>query len=428
MTDTHPRLGGVIRRLTLAQAATTAFAFITGPLLARALGPEGRGLLAAIVVPLTLAPWLVSFGLGTYAAKETARGRPIGEIVGTVGAVLCAIGAATALAGIPIANVLAGGRSIVATYLRIGFFLMPAILFSGLLVSVANGLQRWRALIVAQVAQPVIVLVGVIALFVSDRLTVESAAILTLASSVAPILPVAHILREARRPRFDPSVAWEGILFGVRAWVGGLGSIANARLDQLLMIRLVSERTLGLYVVATNTVGFSSILTGASASAIFPRVAAGDRALAPRSVRTILLVVGALGVVAAALAVPLLRLLYGSGFTDAAPMVWVLLAANLPLAGATMLGTVLTSSGRPNASAVSEMAALAITVPGLVVLLPLLGGIGAAAVSLIAYSVSFAILLVAASRYFQTPLRLFLLATRSDVRWLGDALRPVRER
>jgi O-antigen/teichoic acid export membrane protein len=109
-------------------------------------------------------------------------------------------------------------------------------------------------------------------------------------------------------------------------------------------------------------------------------------------------------------------------------MVWVLLVANLPLAGATMLSTVLTSSGRPNASAVSEMAALAITVPGLVVLLPLLGGIGAAVVSLIAYSVSFVILLVAASRYFQTPFRPFLLATRSDVRWLGDSLRPTRER
>jgi O-antigen/teichoic acid export membrane protein len=291
MTDTQPRLGGVIRRLTLAQAVTAAFAFITGPLQARALGPEGRGLLAAIVVPLTLAPWLVSFGLGTYAAKETARGRPIGEIVGTVGAVLCAIGAAMALAGIPIANVLAGGRSIVSTYLRIGFFLLPLILFSGLLVSVANGLQRWRALIAAQLAQPVIVLVGVIALFASDRLTVKSAAILTLASSISPILPVAHILRGAGRLRFDPGVARESILFGVRAWVGGLGSIANARLDQLLMIRLVSERTLGLYVVATNTVGFSAILTGASASAIFPRVAAGDRALAARSVRTILLVV-----------------------------------------------------------------------------------------------------------------------------------------
>lgn len=428
MTPSRPGLGGVIRRLTLAQAATTAFAFITGPLQARALGPEGRGLLAAIVVPLTLAPWLVSFGLGTYAAKEAARGRPIREIVGTVGAVLCAIGAAMALAGIPIANVLAGGRSIVSMYLRIGFFLLPVILFSGLLVSVANGLQRWRALIAAQLAQPVVILVGVIVLFASDRLTVKSAAILTLASSVSPILPVAHILRGAGHPHFDPRVARESILFGIRAWVGGLGSIANARLDQLLMIRLVSERTLGLYVVATNTVGFSSILTGASASAIFPRVAAGERGLATRSVRTILLVVGALGVLAAALAVPLLRVLYGSRFTDAAPIVWVLLAANLPLAGATMLGTVLTGSGRPNASAVSEMGALAITIPGLVVLLPVLGGIGAAVVSLIAYSVSFAILLIAASRYFQTPLRTFLLATSSDIRWLGESLRPARKR
>lgn len=428
MTPRRPGLGSVIRRLTLAQAATTAFAFITGPLQARALGPEGRGLLAAIVVPLTLAPWLVSFGLGTYAAKEAARGRPIREIVGTVGAVLCAVGAAMALAGIPIANVLAGGRSIVSTYLRIGFFLLPVILFSGLLVSVANGLQRWRALIAAQLAQPVVILVGVIVLFAGDRLTVKSAAILTLASSVSPILPVAHILRGVGRPRFDRRVARESILFGIRAWVGGLGSIANARLDQLLMIRLVSERTLGLYVVATNTVGFSSILTGASASAIFPRVAAGERGLATRSVRTILLVVGALGVLAAALVVPLLRGLYGSRFTDAAPMVWVLLAANLPLAGATILGTVLTSSGRPNASAISEMAALAITIPGLIVLLPVLGGIGAAVVSLIAYSVSFTILLIAASRYFQTPLRTFLLATSSDIRWLGASLRSARER
>lgn len=57
----------------------------SGPLLARALVPEGRGDLAAILLPITLAPVLFGLGLGTFVTRETARGRPLSVLLGSVG-------------------------------------------------------------------------------------------------------------------------------------------------------------------------------------------------------------------------------------------------------------------------------------------------------------------------------------------------------
>src|SRR3954453_22876627 len=50
-----------------------ATALITGPILARALGPEGRGVFAAVTTPLLLASVLGTFGLQDALTQFLAR-------------------------------------------------------------------------------------------------------------------------------------------------------------------------------------------------------------------------------------------------------------------------------------------------------------------------------------------------------------------
>src|SRR4051794_21247295 len=89
----RPRsLASVVVRLASANFSIFAVSLITAPLQARALGPAGRGELAAIIVPAGLLPTVASFGLGTYATLAVARGRKLGQVVGTVGALLILLG------------------------------------------------------------------------------------------------------------------------------------------------------------------------------------------------------------------------------------------------------------------------------------------------------------------------------------------------
>jgi hypothetical protein len=59
---------------------------------------------------------------------------------------------------------------------------------------------------------------------------------------------------------------------------------------------------------------------------------------------------------------------------------------------------------------------------GLAVLLRPLGGLGAAIVSLAAYSASFAFQLIMARRRIDAPLSAYLLPSRVDLRWARNLL------
>jgi O-antigen/teichoic acid export membrane protein len=106
-----PRLSSIVARLSIANVVITVLGFVTGPLQARALGPTGRGELAAIVVPFVLAPQILGLALGGYAARESASGRRTdNELVGSLGLPLLVIGAICIAGSVPAADALGQGN------------------------------------------------------------------------------------------------------------------------------------------------------------------------------------------------------------------------------------------------------------------------------------------------------------------------------
>jgi O-antigen/teichoic acid export membrane protein len=152
------------------------------------------------------------------------------------------------------------------------------------------------------------------------------------------------------------------------------------------------------------------------------RIGAGERHLMPQAVRMTVMVTVAANLAVAILTPILLPVLFGPGFRGATPMAIVLLGASVPLAGASVLSTALQADGVPLIPTVGEGIALAVTVVGLVLLLPSLQGLGAALVSLAAYSASFAFQLVMARRRIDAPLRTFLVPSRADVHWVRSRI------
>lgn len=120
-----------------------------------------------------------------------------------------------------------------------------------------------------------------------------------------------------------------------------------------------------------------------------------------------------------------LPVLFGSEFRGAVPMALILFAAQVPLAGATVLTSALQADGAPLIPTGGELIALLITIVGLAALLGPLGGIGAAIVSLAAYLASFVFQVVMARRRTGIPMREFLVPSRADVRWARGLLSSV---
>lgn len=411
------RLSGVVAQLTAVNVLNGLTGFVTGPLLARALGPAGRGDLQAIRVPLMVAPFLFSFGITSFAYRSLPRGRTADEVLGSLGLPLVVIGMIVGAAGVPIADALAGGRPTVRIFLIIGFALMPLSLLIMLLSSSLAAVERWRAVVAMTVIPFALPFVTTIILYVSGDLTVATASISQIAASELALLPALPFLFATRRPVFRLSLAREAVSFGLKAWLGGLAQTANARLDQVLMITVVAPRELGLYAVATTISTAPGFVTGAVSPPLMTRIASGERHLMPRAVRITLMLTVGLNL-AVALATPaLVSGLFGAQFRGAVPMALILLGASIPLAGASVLSTALAADGAPMIPTVGEGIALIITVVGLITLLGPLQGIGAAIVSLAAYGASFVFQLVMARRRLGASLRQFVVPTRADLNW-----------
>jgi len=362
-------------------------------------------------------------GLPIYAGKAAAQRRSLGVLIGSVGGLGVALGLIGAALAQPIADVLAGGRHTVEVWLTVALVTLPLGVLGVILHSVAVGLERWRIVVLARVAPPLLTLVGLVLLLSLDSLTVGSAAAVTIGAGVVAASPLLPIFRAAGRLQFRFPVAWEGLRFGTKGWLGQLANMLNYRLDQLLMIPLVEARQLGLYAVAVTLSGFGSVLTGAVAHALVPAVARGDRLLPARALRVTLALITAASVIVALACPWLLPAIFGPDFADATTMTLVLLLAGLPAAGITVLTSALSNAERPGLTAAGEAIALSITIPGLLVLLPDWGGNGAAVVTLAAYSANFIFLLGFSMRLFGAGAREFLIPHRADLGLVAGALR-----
>jgi O-antigen/teichoic acid export membrane protein len=415
------RISGVAARLTAANVLSAATGFVTGPLLARALGASGRGDLQAVILPLSLMPFVLSLGISPFAYRTLPRGRSLDEVIPSLGLPLVGIGLLfVAAAAVPVANALAGGRGTVQTWLIVGFLTTPIVMFNLLLSSSLAALERWRGVVTMTVIPFAVPFVAIVVLYAAGWLTVATAAAATIAGSVLAFLPGLPLLSTIRRPVFRPRLTRAAFGFGVKSWLGGLAQTANARLDQLMMITLVPARQLGLYAVATTISGTYGLVTGALTPPLMARIGSGERHLMPAAVRITLMVTVALNLGLALITPVLLYVLFGPQFRGAFPMTLVLLGAAVPLAGAGVLSSALQADGAPAIPSVGEGFALAITVAGLLVLLGPLQAMGAAIVSLAAYSASFVFQLVMARRRTGAPLTNFLIPCRADARWARD--------
>lgn len=413
----------LVKRFLAISAAQTALGVITGIISARVLGPTGRGDLAAIIVPLSLLPIVLSFGLPTLTSREAARGEPLPALVGTAAPFAILIGC---LSIFPLILLLSGVVSrhdhATRTVLIAGLCLMPFSLFTNLLADAALGRQQWGRITAQRLIPPAATALAYVVLVLAHRLTAATAGAAVIGAGVLSTLPFVPVLRQAWPPRFEPRILRKARNIVGSAWIIQSSQLMNHRLDQLLMVSLVSRQQLGFYAIAVTVSGIAGSLAPAVATVAYPKMAAGEILDVARIVRQTLLAVGASSLLAAVVAPLLVPLAFGSAFLPALPMLWILLLANVPLGGVGVLASIYTGRGRIGLASFSEVVAVGLTIVGLVLFLPSTAGIGAASISFAAYSVNFLWLLTMARKDFGGSSSDYLVVPATEIRVLARRL------
>jgi O-antigen/teichoic acid export membrane protein len=411
---------------------------ITGVILARTLGPYGRGELTAVLLWPSLLAVLGSLGMSDALTYYSARDEtPVGSMVGSGTAL--ALFQALVLIGIglvlePLVLHKYGPAAVhSADILLVGF--IPATLLGMYLLGVLNGRQhliayQWlRGLVVLVTA---LILVAIVAL---NELSVRTAVYGYVAANLFTLLVIVLVLWRRERPR--PRVQWLQIRrlasFGVKSQTSTASVILNGTLDQLLVSLTLAPRLLGLYTIASTVSAVISMVGYSVAPVAFPVLAGTAAASARREGARA--VIGMTTVVSVGLALPLILfapelidLVFGHAFHGATTSARILLVGSVIFSTDRSLEAVMKAYGRPLDAGIAETTALVVTAVSLAALLPLFGLIGAASASGVGALASYCLLVRRAKSVVGLGVSELIIPRPSDLARTVQMVRSVLRR
>lgn len=394
--------------LCVAQVATA----ISGIVIARALGPDGKGIVAAAIVWPQVVAWVLLLGLNSASSVRVSESsakleQSLGNailysltvgLVGMIGGLLLLPGALAHLG--PDA----------ASAARITVLAIPLVMIGEIVAGINLGLGRTRRYNASRVITGMAILaasVGLVAAGIATPVSLTAAgclsAVVGLAIGAAG-LPWRRISIALRSLRSD-------IAYGLRVFVTGLVGLVNVRLDLLVMSTFLGAREIGHYSIATSAMLPIALVSTTAATLILPSIAKARGARAGESETDITLIRRTalhyslvMVAIAALLAVVLpiaLPLVFGRDFEPAVALAWILLPGFVAQGYATIVNAGMVGMRTAWVGNVSQGAGVLITASLLPFLLPAYGATGAAIVSSLAYTVSAAVALWAASRVYR---------------------------
>ncbi len=403
---------GNLRNVTVATVATGLAAqmalLVSGPLLARMLGLDGRGQLAALLLWPNVIALLGSLGLPSavtyFIAQRRASTKAVCRAVlpfavpqALLLVVLHAVVLSLVLRGEPASIQAAGAATLgaVPTYL--------AQLYG---LAILQGHRRFTLFNVQRLLPVTLYAGGILALFVVGSGSIVPVVLVWMIVNAAVGVVTLTIGLWASRDAHAAltQVPRKAILrFGLRGLFGSISPIEHFHLDQVVLALFLAPAALGLYVTGlafTNVFRFLSQSLGIVA---YPSIAAHtDPSSARRSLWVFIWATVALSVV---FVIPLIvavgwlvRLLFGQEFSEAVLIARILLAGMVFASARRILSDGLKGRGYPAAGTLAEVAAWLWLAPALGAMVPLWGAPGAAVALSSSYVVSLVALLVLAAR------------------------------
>ena len=413
-----------------ANAAQYVIIGVTGVILARGLGPDGRGVYGLINETALI---VAAF---PGAALELAGIYLIGKRRYTLQTVF--------------SNTLSWSLVLAALCL----LLIPLVLLSGLtlfgmssaeisvgllgasMITVGDGSREYLLPLNRPVAYtgltlipPIIRLGGVVLIVLTVGLTIDRAATIWLISLA--VLLVFTIATMMRHVSFRPRVNWKAmkaqVSFGSRSHLGWILQALNHRLDVFMIAVMVGTGGVGRYLVGVNLAELTWWVPLALGTVLFPKSSTMDSesnfemsAMACRRTLVVTMLAGLGLLLVAPTAIPLV---YGGNFVPSVTIFLILLPSGLFYTIHKVLGSSLSAHGMPQATLYAGLISLPLTVGLNVLMIPRWGITGAAIASDIAYAVNAAVILVLFVRVSRLPLPKILLFNMSDFRAARDNLK-----
>jgi len=306
---------------------------ITSVIVARILGPEGRGLYA---VATAIAAVGVQFGnLGLHASNTyyVAKDRSLlSALVGNSLVVSFAFGGGGAFAAWIVFSVWPDLSPVNGFLLIIALVWVPFGLAYMLLQNLLLGLQEVRAYNKIELLQKILFVCITICIFVGGQIRVETILSINLFILVISFAVVLWAIRKYFLEFPVPSLTLfrNNLNFGVKAYLSALIAFLVFKADLFLINHYLGAKDVGLYAVAVNVANMVNLLPDTVGAIFFPKLC-GMKDLNSRfkfaKKITIIIAIIMLFIAMMAIAVSgvLITAFFGTAYADAAiPFKWLM--------------------------------------------------------------------------------------------------------
>jgi len=445
MAGAFARLTGRIPRTLYAFGASLILmplSLANGILIARTVGPEGKGALDLILATAGLLTMVLAFSLPPGVTYVVAKGKTnIRALTFRLLGVALAQTVTTLLILVLVANTKYSEKFLPP---GVGRWLIPGIALFVLLELLT---AHWRAMLVGrqQIMKvnnvemlgrllQFLLLFAVAAILASKGSRISVAVLFVLTLIVSGFININLLLKLS--PAFNDhsgTASFREVLqFATPSYLGNLAQFLNYRLDVFIVSIFAGYAAVGRYTLAVGLGQLLWLLSNAAATVLLPKIAAAEHEnSAAHTMRVNRLSLGAsfagavvLGV-AATLFIPFL---YGEDFRGSVDALLWILPGIVAFSIVNVLAAYLGGIGKPHLNLIVAVVSLIATISLNLLLIPRLNIVGAA----IASSVSYTLSAVLTTRYFiretKTSLRDLLLLTSSDLKSMFAVARPLLRR
>jgi O-antigen/teichoic acid export membrane protein len=408
------------------QVFGAALGVINGILLARLLGPAGKGDYYIVVLLPATATVLLQLGLPQAFSFFAARGQML-RILGKTALLTVAL-SAVAFLGVAIVVPLihdAALGTVTPEQIVLAFVAFPFALNAMFTTAIVIGRQAVRSYAVANITTSVSTTILLIAILGGVGPSVSAALVVYVLSVSIQAMGFAIAARRvAASTNWAEHVSYRQLFgYGLQFYPGSIAGFFSYRVDAFLIAFLIADAStaLGYYSMAVGLAEMVFFLPRAVSTLFFPHVAGASRQDADRQVavtsRVTLVLTGAFAVALIPAAVAMIVLILPAFDPALLPLV-VLLPGVVALGPTFVVSGYMTGIDRPGIVSAVSLTALGVNVASNLLLIPRYGIVGAAASSLISYSLSSLLLTIVASRLTMTRVIDFWVPRPSDVRYV----------
>jgi O-antigen/teichoic acid export membrane protein len=376
-----------------ANLAVAVLSLVNVLIVARALGPSGRGDVAFLIAVGLLTSHLASMSVHEANANLAGSEPAVRSRLGTNSVLFAlALGAAAMLVVVTVVALFpAVGGEVDRALLWVALTVVPVFVLKNYLSFLVRADYGFAVANIAWVVGPVcgVAVNGLLAL--TGVITVGLAIVVWVGGQVAgTVILACYVARHVGFGPPDLALARRTLRFGLRAHLGRLMEVGNYRVDQWFLGAIAGSRELGLYSIAVAWAEVLFYLPGVLGLVQRPdlvRANAREAARLAAKVCRVALLLAVAAALALVVAAPLLCVtVFGEPFAGSVDDLRVLALGAFGIALLELLKNALLAQRRALAASAAVAVAFSLTVVLDLILIPSYGGLGAAIATAAAYT------------------------------------------